>query len=75
MEYRFIVIDYWSSYSHSTCSIGEVLCKSDNLMDCYLACLKRCEDTDGECDVRIEDSMSDYSFRIEGVYCDECEKE
>ena len=70
MEYRFIVIDYWSSYSSSSCSIGEVLCKSDNLMDCYLACIKRCEDTDGECDVRIEDPMSNYSFRIEGIYCD-----
>ena len=75
MEYRFIAIDYWSSYSFSTCSIGEVLCKSDNLMDCYLACLERCEDTDGECDVRIEDSVSGYSCRVGGVCCDECEKE
>ena len=67
MEYRFIAIDWYDAC--------EVLCKSDNLMDCYLACLKRCEDTDGECDVRIEDSMSEYSFKIEGEYYDECEKE
>lgn len=67
MEFRFIAIDWYDA--------REVLCKSDNLMDCYLACLKRWEDTDGECDVRIEDSMSEYAVGIEGVYCDECEKE
>ena len=33
----------------------ELLCESDNLTDCYNACLQRFEDTDGECDCEIRD--------------------
>lgn len=42
----------------------EMICESDNLMDCYNACLKRFEDTDGECDCAIRDYETIDSFCI-----------
>lgn len=42
----------------------ELICESDNLTDCYNACLQRFEDTDGECDCYIRDYETIDSFGI-----------
>lgn len=65
MEFRFYAVDEFDA--------REILCESDNLMDCYNAVLKRFEDTDGECDCHIEDTMTEDNFSVGvfGWYCDE----
>ena len=42
----------------------ESICESDNLMDCYNACLQRFEDTDGECSCTIQDNETTANFSI-----------
>lgn len=56
---RFAAYDMYDFY--------ELLCESDNLMDCYNACLQRFEDTDGECECEIRDYETITSFDI-GVF-------
>ena len=48
----------------------EPLCESNNLTDCYNACLQRFEDTDGECACTIRDLLtaSEFSVCIDGWY-------
>jgi hypothetical protein len=58
---RFQAYDDYEYGSH------ELLCESDNLMDCYNACLQRFEDTDGECDCYIRDYETTDSNYI-GIY-------
>ena len=55
---RFKAYDYYD--------FEELVCESDNLTDCYNACLQRFEDTDGECDCEIRDYET-INFTI-GVY-------
>ena len=59
---RFRAYDLYDSY--------ELIYESDNLMDCYNACLQRSEDTDGECDCEIRDLLTvpEFSVRIDGWY-------
>jgi hypothetical protein len=42
----------------------ELLCESDNLTDCYNACLQRFEDTDGECRCSINDNETICNFSV-----------
>lgn len=57
---RFIAIDYYD--------FREVLVETDDLMTAYKACIKRAEDTDGECDVDIYDRESSPDTPIIGIY-------
>ena len=45
----------------------ELIYESDNLMDCYNACLQRSEDTNGECDCEIRDYETTTRFDI-GIF-------
>lgn len=54
---RFIAIDD-----------DEVLVETDDLMTAYKACLKRIEDTDGECGVDIYDRKASECNPIVGIY-------
>jgi len=56
---RFAAYDMYDMY--------ELICESDNLTDCYNACLQRFEDTDGECECEIRDYETITSFDI-GIF-------
>jgi hypothetical protein len=56
---RFRAYDLYDGY--------ELIYESNNLTDCYDACLQRFEDTDGECNCEIRDYETTTSFDI-GVY-------
>lgn len=57
---RFIAIDYYYG-------VRELLVETDDLMTAYKACLKRVEDTDGECAVEIHDKETTPVIEIYGI--------
>ena len=57
---RFVAIDDYD--------FREILVETDDLMTAYNACLKRIEDTDGECSVDIYDREASDCNPIVGIY-------
>jgi hypothetical protein len=60
---RYVAKDF---YECSPYEEAEILCESDSYEECEAACKLRYEDTDGECDLTIKDTVDncwhDYDY-------------